>query len=167
MINWENYHRRQEKSGWCGPAVIQMALLTGGINISQTEIADYVYKEWWGTPSELIVAYLSKYFKIVDYKTNSSIDDVSFCLNKGHIVIVGWWDDIDEDDFSNGHYSIITEYDNKNKTITLADPSMGRGIWKIPVEDFKGRWFDTIDTNNRIYIKGLMISIDLKSKINT
>ena len=170
MINWENYYRRQEKPGWCGPAVIQMTLLAGDINISQAEISDYVYKEWWGTPSELIIAYLSKYFKIVDFKTDSlfydvSYRDISYLLNKKYVLIVGWWDDIDEDDYNNGHYSIITEYNNKDKMITLADPSRGRGLWKMSYKKFREKWFDTLDTNNRIYIKGLMIWIDLNSKI--
>ena len=34
---------QQEKSGWCGPAVIQMALLAGGIKKSQKDIAKEVY----------------------------------------------------------------------------------------------------------------------------
>ena len=91
-----------------------MVLLAAEIYISQKEIAGYVFKDWWGTPSELILAYLSKYFKIVNFKTSSSISDISYHLKKHHIVIVNWWDNIDEDDYDNGHYSLAVEYNNKN-----------------------------------------------------
>ena len=102
---------------------------------------------------------------MVNFKTNASISDISYHLKKDHIVIVNWWDDIDNDNHDNGHYSLALKYDNKKKLITLADPSQGRGIWDMSIKNFKKRWFDTLDMNNRVYLEGLMIWIDLNSKI--
>jgi hypothetical protein len=169
MINtsasWKKYHRFQEKPGWCGPAVIQMVLLKCGIKKTQGEISRDVYKNWWGTPQQMILAYLSRFFKIVNYKQNATLKDVSFHLNKGNIVILDWWDDFEEDS-AGGHYSIAINYDSKLRALTLADPSNDRpGIWTVADKEFNLKWYDTLDVHDRTWIEGWMLWIDPKSKI--
>lgn len=165
LTDWKKYHRFQEKPGWCGPAVIQMVLLKCGIKKTQKEIARDVYKSWWGTPQQMILAYLSRFFKIVNYKHNATFADISFHLNKGNIVILDWWDDFEED-IAEGHYSIATAYDNKLRALTLADPSCDRpGIWTVSDKEFRSKWYDTLDVYDRTWIEGWMLWTDPKSKI--
>lgn len=162
---WKKLHRFQQKPGWCGPAVIQMVLASCGIKKSQQEIAKYVYKKWWGTTQQIMVAYLSKFFKTVNYKQNAKFSDISAHLKKGHIVIVDWWDDFDEDS-AGGHYSIAVEYLPKLKALTLADPSNDRpGIWTISGKEFNPKWYDTLDVHDKTWIEGWMLWVDPSSKI--
>lgn len=165
VSDWQKYHKFQEKPGWCGPAVIQMVLLKAGIKKTQTEIKKYVYKEWWGTPQQLILAYLSKFFRDIDRKQDSTLNDISKKLKKGNIIIVNWWDDYDKEN-EDGHYSIIGDYDLKNKNITLVDPTNTRkGIWDIKESEFKKRWYDSMDVHDKKWIEGWMLWVDPKSKI--
>jgi len=162
--DWKKFHRFQEKSGWCGPAVIQMGLLSAGIKKTQREIAKDVYQGWWGTTPQIMLAYFSRFFKDVNYKNNSTIEDLSAHLAQGYIVIVNWWDDIDKDDIEGGHYSIVE--DCKSGKLTLVDPSNARqGIWTIDFSEFKDKWFDYLDVNNKIRSESWMIWVDPASKI--
>lgn len=162
---WKKYHKFQEKPGWCGPAVIQMVLSAADIRKSQKEIAKDVCKEWWGTPQQMILAYLSRYFKIVNFKQDANFKDVSFHLKKGNFVILNWWDDFDVSD-PGGHYSIAVNYDNKLKALTLADPSSQRpGIWTISDKEFRQKWYDTLDVHDRTWIEGWILWVDPKTKI--
>lgn len=164
--DWKKFHKFQEKPGWCGPAVIQMALLASGIVKTQEEIAKDVYQEWWGTTHQIMIAYLSRFFKQVSYKQDSTIEDVSQQLEKGYVVILDWWDDIDKEDEPGGHYSIVGEYDQTQNELTLVDPSNGRGgIWNINWEEFSKNWYDTLDVQNQIRINGWMLWVDPASKI--
>lgn len=165
---WKKYYKSQEKPGWCGPAVIQMVLARVGIKKSQGEIAKDVYKKWWGTPQQIILAYLSRFFKIVNYKQNATFKDVSFHLKKGNIVILNWWDDLDSESAGGGHYSIAASYDHKLKALTLVDPSNDRpGIWTIADMEFNKKWYDTIDVHDRTWIEGWMLWVNPKSKIES
>jgi hypothetical protein len=170
MINsidtWTQLYHPQEQSSWCGVSVTQMTLLAAGIEKSQAEIAKFICKNWFGTPSTLMLAYLSKFFKIVNYKAGSDFRDLSFHLKKDHVVIVNWWDDIDnENESDGGHYSIIGNYDGKKRLITIVDPCEHRGIWNISTKEFRKKWYDYLDMNNRLYVTGWMSWIDLNSKI--
>lgn len=163
---WKKLHSYQEKPGWCGPSVIQMALRATGVKKTQSEIAKDVFKDWWGTTQQIMLAYLSRFFKIVNYKNNSTFKDISFHLKKGHIVIVNWWDDLDKDDTAGGHYSIVADYDFKLKGLTLVDPSNGRPrVWTIADKEFNKKWYDTLDVHDRTWVEGFMLWIDPKSKI--
>jgi hypothetical protein len=160
---WKQHYRHQIISGWCGPAVVQMVLSSAGIEKSQKAIARYIYKSWWGTPHQLILAYLSKYFKTVNYKNSATLKDVRFHLNKANILVVNWWDNIDDENNGDGHYSILADYSEKK--VTLVDSDISRGIWSLPSDDFKRRWYDYIDTRNTTYVEGWMLWVDPKSKI--
>jgi len=143
-----------------------MVLAYCGIDKSQSEIKKYVHKKWWGTPQAMVLAYLSKFFKIVNYKQNATFKDITFHLKKGNVVVVNWWDDLDGE-LPGGHYSIVGDYDNKLRTITLVDPTNARkGIWTIKSSEFNRRWYDTLDIHDRTWVEGWMLWVDPKSKIN-
>jgi hypothetical protein len=165
MIDWKKYHKFQKKPGWCGPAVIQTILASCGIRKTQSEIAKAVYKDWWGTDQQLMMAYLSKFFKVVNYKLNAVFSDIDYHLQKGNIVVVDWMDDFDDGE-PGGHYSIVGSYDSKAKMLTLVDPSNVRpGTWNVSAKDFNLRWYDTLDVHNRTWVDGWMLWVDPKSKI--
>ena len=162
---WKKVLRFQEKPGWCGPAVIQMALLSAGIKKTQKEIAKDVYHEWWGTGQNITLAYLSRFFKLVNFKINGTISDINYHLKKGHLVIIDWWDDLDGDD-PDGHYSLVVEYDKKEKNLTLLDPYNARdGIWKMDVKELNDRWYDFLDVHGNTWVDGWMLWVDPSSKI--
>lgn len=164
LSDWKKFQRFQEKPGWCGPAVIQMTLLASGISKTQKEIAKDVYKDWWGTTQQIMLAYLSRFFKIVNYKQDAAFKDISFHLKNGHIVILDWWDDIDKEDEEGGHYSIVSDY--RSGTLTLVDPSNARnGIWTIKGIEFNKKWYDTLDVHDRTWVEGWMLWVDPASKI--
>lgn len=140
-----------------------MALACAGVKKSQTEIAENVYHSWWGTTQQSMLAYLSQYFENLNFLENAEISDIEAHLNKSHIVIVNWWDDLDPKD-AEGHYGIAVDYDGKNNKITLADPSEGRGIWEINIKEFEEKWFDFLDVDKKIKIKRWMLWIDPVSK---
>jgi len=144
-----------------------MVLAVGGVKKSQAEIAKAVYKPWWGTNQQIMLAYLSKFFKVVNYKHSATTTDISKHLKKGHIVILDWWDKLDEES-PEGHYSLVGDYDSKAKILTLVDPSKTRkGLWHIAAKDFNPMWYDTLDTNNRTWIDGYMLWVDSTSKISS
>lgn len=98
-----------------------------------------------------MVAYLSRFFSELNFKINSSIADIETHLNQSHIVIVDWWDDLDDDpnDPPDGHYSIVASVDRKQGTLKLIDPS-ARGIWEMKLSDFEARWYDFLDVDQKI-----------------
>ncbi len=158
----KDFYRQQEESGWCGPAVIQMALAVGRIDKSQKDIAQDVYLSWWGTTHETMFAYLSRFFGDVDFKENASLEDIKQHIRDGQIVIVNWWDDIgaSETNPEDGHYSLAVNYDDQASNLSLADPSSGRGIWQISQSDFEKRWYDFIDVKRKKKISGWMLWAD-------
>ena len=80
--SWKKCHRFQEESDWCGIATIQMALLKVGIEKTQKEIAKDVYTRFWGVGGDIMLAYLSGFFGIVNFKNNASSKDILFHLRK-------------------------------------------------------------------------------------
>ena len=163
--SWKECHRFQEENDWCGISVIQMALLKVGVEKTQKEIAKDVYTRFWGVGGDIMLAYLSGFFGIVNFKNNASSSDILFHLRNEHIIIVDWYDDLDGDS-PDGHYSIISKYNKKTKTITLIDPSRARkGIWEMPYSQFKDHWYDSLTQDGRIWSEGFMLWADPKSKI--
>lgn len=161
-MDWVNIYREQKESGWCGPAVIQMALIAGGIKKPQSVIAKETYHAWWGTTQQTILAYISQYFSNLGVSENSTISSLLQHLEKGRVIIVNWWDNIDPAD-AEGHYSVVSEV--KENKITLLDPSAGRGIWKIDRKKFETNWYDYLDVNKKIKLSGWMLWVDPNSKV--
>ena len=168
---YKKYHRFQEESGWCGPAVVQILLRFINKNKTQKEIAKDIYKSWWGTGNSILFAYLSKFFKKYNYKTDSTLEDIKSHLDKNHLIIVNWWDDISSDEEADGHYSLVAGYDEEKRLLTLCDPSNERkGIWQIDFDEFNNSWFDYLDTRRLILVKGYLLWLDpfsAKARIRT
>jgi hypothetical protein len=162
---WKKNHVFQEKPGWCGPAICQMIFKVAHMRKTQAEIAKDIYKPWWGTGQSLLFAYLSRYFALVNFKNNGKITDISRHLNKGHIVIVNWWDNLEESEEADGHYSLAIAYNPITKKLILADPSNTRkGIWTIGMKEFDKRWYDYLDVHTKTWTEGWMVWLDPKSK---
>lgn len=164
-ISWEKIYHAQKKSGWCGPAVVQMVLAYAGIRKSQKTIAKDIYFPWWGTTNHALIAYLSHFFKKHGSQSNSSINELEKHLKNKHLIIVNWWDDIDSKTTPDGHYSLVISIDLVKKEITLADPSRSRGIWSLKITDFEKNWYDYLDTQKQKLEKNWFLWLDSKSKI--
>jgi hypothetical protein len=156
-IDWQKHHRFMPKEGLCGPTTIWMILSACGIRKPLWLISAYTYKKWWGCPSQLFIGYLSRYFSLVNFKTNARISDIAFHIKAGHIVVINWWDN------GEGHYSIVSDYETG--WITIVDSSRERD-WKylMSTKELRKKWFDTLDINDSLYHTELMIWIDPKSK---
>jgi hypothetical protein len=160
-IEWEKHHRFMPKDGMCGSTTIWMILDACGIKKSINEIAKYVHKWWWGTPPQLFVAYLSKFFSVVNYKNGATISDIAVHLKMGHIVVVNFWDKVNDE--GDGHYTIVSEY--KDGTLFMVDSSKEHDAqWGIKGKEFRKIWYDTLTVDDRLYHEGFMIWIDPKSK---
>ena len=165
-INWKKIHSYQETDDWCGPAVVQMVLLAAGIKNSQKEIAKDITNKWWGTGQNIMMAYLSRHFKLVNFKINATLKDIKYHLGKGHIIVVNWWDDTD-DDLPDGHYTIIADYLKKNRKIIMVDPSGSRkGLWKMDFKEFRNRWYDYLDVHGNTWVDGWMLWVDPKKIVS-
>lgn len=161
-LNYRKIFRFQQKSGWCGPAVIHMAMVAGGFAISQAKIAKEVFLPWWGTPQNVIFAYLSQYFGEIDFKYRSQIADIKKHLAKGEIIIVDWWDDLDPTDIE-GHYSLIFDYLPRTEKFVVGDPQ--RGITKMKASEFAKRWYDFLDVGRKKRIDGWMLWLNPRSRL--
>ncbi|OGM18891.1 hypothetical protein A2686_05160 [Candidatus Woesebacteria bacterium RIFCSPHIGHO2_01_FULL_38_10] len=162
---WKKILKYQEKPGWCGPAIAEMILKSAGIKKTQSEIAKDIYKPWWGTNQQILFAYLSKFFKQVNFRHNSNISHIKYHLKKGHIVVVNWWDDLEEDD-ADGHYCIVADYNKNSKKLTLIDPSTSRkGVWNISLKKFNSRWYDYLDIHGSTWVDGWMLWLNPNSKL--
>jgi hypothetical protein len=134
-----------------------MVLDACGIKKNINKIARAVWKKWYGTPPQLMAAYLAKYFGEVGYEADRKISDIEWHLKQGRIVIVNWWDG------NEGHYSIVwAKYGN---FILMCDSSSDRGSdWVITAHKFESVWYDYLADDKRLRINGLLIWVDPKSK---
>lgn len=161
-IDWSKYHRYMSKEGLCGPYTVQMVLSACGIKKSIREISKHIYKEFYGSPYILIVAYLKKFFVITNYRTGASISGISAHLRAGHILIINFWDE-DEDGNGDGHYAIISGYENK--VLTFVDSSKERDwTYGMTTKEFKKIWYDCLVDDNTLWHENLLIWVDPKSK---
>ena len=95
-----------------------MVLAAGGIRATQAKIAKDVFLPWWGVTQQAIYAYLSKYFKSLNFKSNGTIADLTKRLKEGKVIIVNWWDDLEGLDDEDGHYTLLLDVDKKNKKVS-------------------------------------------------
>lgn len=164
VIDWKKLYVRQQ-DGWCGPAVIQTVLVAGGIAKTQQEIYRDVQLPWWGTARDVMFAYFSRFFSSVFMKEQATIEDLAACLASRRVVVVEWWDDLNDDpnDPPDGHYSVVSSVNRNDGTLTLVDPSY-RGIWEMGIADFEARWYDYLDVNHQHRAERWMLCVDLSSK---
>lgn len=121
----------------------------------------------FGTTQHALFAYLSKYFRRIGFKERSRLRHVRYHLSRGHIVIVNWWDDLEEDCGDDGHYTLVQSIRADGSTIRMVDPIEDRGIWNIKTRVFLDRWYDYLDVHNSKRLDRWLMWIDPESKINT
>lgn len=158
MIDWSEHHRYMPHSGWCGPTTIWMVLHACGVKQNINKIARAVWKKWYGTPPQLMAAYLARYFGEVGYEQNCEIKDIEWHLKEGRIVIVNWMDG-DE-----GHYSIVIRLWNSGRLLSMVDSSRERK-WYYTVDNttFAKNWYDCLASDGRLRHDGLLIWVNPKS----
>lgn len=138
----------------CGPAVTQMLLENIGVNVTQeaiTEAAGATYTiETHGTRVDQLakaVHELAPHAKLW-HKEKASFEDLEYVLNeKKYPVGVEWqglFEDEDNDDEDNGHYSIVANIDRAKDELIIVDPYKDfveqNRIIKISL--FEKRWWD-------------------------
>lgn len=138
----------------CGPAVTQMLLENIGVNVTQeaiTEAAGATYTiETHGTRVDQLakaVHELAPHAKLW-HKEKASFEDLEYVLNeKRYPVGVEWqglFEDEDNDDEDNGHYSIVANIDKAKDELIIVDPYKDfveqNRIIKISL--FEKRWWD-------------------------
>lgn len=138
----------------CGPAVTQMLLENIGVNVTQeaiTDAAGATYTiETHGTRVDQLakaVHELAPHAKLW-HKEKASFEDLEYVLNeKRYPVGVEWqglFEDEDNDDEDNGHYSIVANIDKAKDELIIVDPYKDfveqNRIIKISL--FEKRWWD-------------------------
>jgi hypothetical protein len=156
-IDWQRCHVSIPHSGWCGPATIKIILNAAGIKKSIYEIAAHVWKWWYGSSFILVVAYLKKYFSLVNYRTGASIGDIKKHLSLGHVCIINFQSE------GEGHYALVVSHDGK--FLTIVDAS-NETDWSyvMTTGELKRVWFDTLTNDDSLWHENLLIWCDLKSK---
>jgi ABC-type bacteriocin/lantibiotic exporter with double-glycine peptidase domain len=138
----------------CGPAVIQMLLENIDVHVTQeaiTEAAGATHTiETHGTRVDQLakaVHELAPHAKLW-HKEKASFEDLEYVLNEKKFPVgVEWqglFEDEDNDDEDNGHYSIIANIDKIKDELIIVDPYKDfvdqNRIIKISL--FEKRWWD-------------------------
>lgn len=163
---------KQRTLSHCGPAVLEMLLTYLDIKVNQDAFVDATgvapkLKRHGMTVKELSLG-IKRLVPQVQfwYKHHAAIDDITTIINTfKHPVGVEWQGIFgkhagkDKDD---GHYSIITWFDQHQKVFRIADPFppfAGRDR-RIAIKKFESRWWDlnevkSVKTGRRRHVKDL------------
>lgn len=138
----------------CGPAVIQMLLENIDISVSQeaiTEAADAIHTiAIHGTRVDQLakaVHLLAPAAKLW-HKEKASFEDIEYVLNEKKFPVgVEWqglFEDQDNDDEDNGHYSIVAHIDKARDELIIVDPYKDFVDQNriIKITTFENRWWD-------------------------
>ena len=154
-IDWGKCHVYMPYGGWCGVSVIKTIFNVAEIKKSIYEIALYVWKWWYGSPYILIVAYLNKFFTLVNYRTGATIEDIKKHLSAGHICIINFQDG------GEGHYALVTEAIGKR--LIIVDSSNEREwTYAMSYDELREKWYDNL--TDSLWHERLLIWVDRKSK---
>lgn len=154
-----------DHSGWCGQAVVCMTLAAVGIRKSQQSISRHIYMPGFGTTQHSLFAYLSKFFTRLGFKEGARLRHVRYHISRGHIVIVNWWDDLEEGDGDDGHYTLVQSVRSDGSTIRMIDPIEERGFWNMHTRMFLQRWYDYLDVQQSKRLDRWLMWIDPESKV--
>lgn len=119
----------------------------------------------FGTTQHSLFAYLSKFFGRIGFKEDARFQHVRYHLSRGHIVIVNWWDDLEEGAGDDGHYTLVQSIRSDGSSIRMIDPCEYRGIWNIKTRAFLKRWYDYLDVQNTKRLDRWFMWIDPESKV--
>lgn len=136
-----DYRVSKQQKGYCGPASLKIIFDYCGIEKSQREwakLSSATHED--GVQNDgLMKAIRSVGFsgKII---RETTFNEVRKLITSKKTIIVIWWSG------GGGHYSPVV--DISKKTITLADPELGRHR-RIGLKKFDHLWFDFSKDNNR------------------
>jgi ABC-type bacteriocin/lantibiotic exporter with double-glycine peptidase domain len=138
----------------CGPAVVQMLLENIGVHVSQdaiTEAAGATHTiETHGTRVDQLakaVHELAPHARLW-HKEKASFEDLEYVLTEKKFPVgVEWqglFEDQDNDDEDNGHYSIVAHIDKARDELIVVDPYKDFVDQNriINISTFKNRWWD-------------------------
>jgi ABC-type bacteriocin/lantibiotic exporter with double-glycine peptidase domain len=138
----------------CGPAVVQMLLENIGVHVSQdaiTEAAGATHTiETHGTRVDQLanaVHELAPHARLW-HKEKASFEDLEYVLTEKKFPVgVEWqglFEDQDNDDEDNGHYSIVAHIDKSRDELIIVDPYKDFVDQNriIKISTFKNRWWD-------------------------
>lgn len=134
----------QEAEYTCGPVTLLNTLrLKGDFSHTEEELSKLCNaRPGIGTEEADMVKVAKKLgFEIIEEKTGSSIDEIEQHLDKGHFVIVCYWHAFS----SEGHYGLISEYDDK--AFYFRDCSLG--FMRLKKKYFTKHWYDSTKTVHR------------------
>ena len=116
----------------CGPAVIQMLLENIGVNATQEEITEAAGAthtiETHGTRVDQLAKAVQQLAPIAKlwFKEKATLEDLEYVLDTCKFPVgVEWqglFEDMDDDDEDDGHYSIISHIDKAKDEIIVVDP---------------------------------------------
>lgn len=145
---------QQISENHCGPAVVQMLLENIGVHVSQetiTDAADATHTiETHGTRVDQLakaVHELAPHARLW-HKEKSSFEDLEYVLTKKKFPVgVEWqglFEDQDNDDEDNGHYSIVAHIDKARDELIIVDPYKDFVDQNriIKISTFRNRWWD-------------------------
>lgn len=162
----------------CGPAVIQMLLANLGIEVTQEQVAEAAgvrdIIEMNGTRVDQLAEAVQKLAPGVSFwhKDHASLDELVRLVDEFHYPVGIEWQGVFEDgyeipfDFTDdetgegiyGHYSIVTQVNQKAGLIMIADPYKDYRLQDriFSFKTFENRWYDFNEVpdpgkrNNRI-----------------
>jgi len=125
----------KQSEGFCGPTSLRMVLAYYGTEKTEDELVNLMSatREYGCDPTDIVSAATRLGFD-AQYKDRSSIEEVTSFIDQKNPVIVQWFSPEE-----NGHYSVISGYEDDN--LVMVDPLTG-SIRKITSQDFLNRWFE-------------------------
>lgn len=153
LVNRTLRHSTQISEAHCGPAVLQMLLFNYGIDTTQENIVKAAGMEkkiyTYGTNIGDFAAATNVLAPTLHfwYKINAKFSDLERLLNKGYAVGVGWqglFEEIEDEDDTYGHYSIVSHIDKEKDELIIVDPykNFTNQNRIVSVETFINRWWD-------------------------
>lgn len=165
IINFNVPRFTQISESHCGPAVIQMLLANLGIEVTQEQVAEAAgvkdLIEMNGTRVDQLALSVRRLVPSVRfwYKEKSSLGELLVLVGEyhypvgvewqgvfedGYDVPEGYEDDTETGDSDYGHYSIVTQVNEKTRQLKIADPYKDYRNQErtFSFSTFESRWYD-------------------------
>lgn len=142
---------RQSTSYTCGVASLQSILMYYGHDYREDDLAEQLKSdEEEGTRPQRIVDFAKNLGVGVEWREQLTLADVHRYIDEGKPLLVAYqawaaWDPVQpdynyEEQWEDGHYSILCGYDEKN--LYFMDPSTLGTYTYLPNDTFLKRWHD-------------------------
>ena len=150
----------KQKKRMCGPASLEIVLRYYGKNKNQNELKKMLGSSiLMGTTNSSMIEISKKLGFKVQFKTNSSIEEIRKLISNKIPPIIGWITPR-----GGSHYSVVQGIDKKY--IFIVDPELNK-VRKFKIEDFSKRWLD-VNWEKLSFLKKVFVSIKIfiKNKIS-